>query len=187
VLSFSLAACGYTFQGSGSVLPPDVKSVYIPLAENSTTEIGLAELVTEALRERFERFGVLRVVESSANADAILKARILALKRGSSTVTSTTDTALQIESLLTISAELKRPSGNMLWRGDRVQARKVFGTTSNVVVTSSPEFAAGSLNEGDLSGLNSREIARGQESQVLEQLAEQVARQVYNDAVAPDF
>ena len=179
--------CGYTFQGSGSVLPEDVKNVYVPLAVNDTTEPGLARLVTEAMQERFERFGVVQVVDSLNQADAVLNTRIVSLSRNKRTVTSGTDTALQLDSVLTLAVNLRRTSGPLLWENKMIQARRTFGTSSNVVVTSSPGFASGGLNQGDLDALDSREIARGQEGQVLELLATQAARQVYTQAVEPDF
>lgn len=187
VLFLAFSGCGYAFQGSGSVLPEDVKSVYIPQAINDTTEPGLAQLVTEAMQERFERFGVVRIVDSLADADAVLNTRIVSLNRNKTTVTSGTDTALQFDSVLTIAASIQRTTGPLIWENRLIQARKTFGTASNVVVASSPGFAAGSLNQGDLAALNTREIARGQESQVLEDLAVQAARQVYMQAVEPDF
>lgn len=187
VLFLVLSGCGYAFQGSGSILPEDIKSVYIPQAVNDTTEPGLAQLVTEAMQERFERFGVVRLVDSLADADAVLNTRIISLNRNKTTVTSGTDTALQFDSVLTIAASIQRTTGPLIWQNRMIQARKTFGTASNVVVASSPEFAAGGLNQGDLAALNTREVARGQESQVLEDLAVQAARQVYMQAVEPDF
>ena len=133
--------CGYTFQGSGSVLPPDVTRITIPMVENNSTEPGIAEIVTEALRDRFERFGVITVVDNIQEADAVLKARIENVRRGTRTTTSSTDTDLQLDTTLVMSAELKRVSGPLLWRAANLSASRAFGTSSDVVVTSSANFA----------------------------------------------
>ena len=77
--------CGYTFHGGGSVLPPDVTKVMIPMVENNSTEPGLGAIVTEALRDQFERFGALSVVDSYGEADAVLDAKILEIKNNYTT------------------------------------------------------------------------------------------------------
>ncbi len=48
-------ACGYRFQGSGSILPKDINTVAIGLVDNETTIPGLGLELTEALRSEFER------------------------------------------------------------------------------------------------------------------------------------
>lgn len=187
VLTFSLFGCGYTFQGSGSVLPPDVKKVAIPLAINSTPEPGLALTLTEALRDRFERYGVIAIVDQVSQADAVLNARIINVERNTSTVTSNTATALQRSTTMTIAAELKRVTGPALWKSPALIVSQQFGTTSDVVVASSAGFAGGNIGSGDLGGLDNREISRGQEKQALEELSEEVARRIYEAAVLPEF
>lgn len=182
-----LTGCGYVFQGGGSALPPDIKYVQIPLAVNNTAEAGLSSVVTEALRDRFERFGVLFVVDDLSEADAVLETRIVKVQRETRTVTSNTDTDLQLESQLTLACQLRRVTGPVLWRNNNIMVSKAFGTTSDVVVTSSADFAQSSLNANDLAQLGSREVARGQEFDVFETLAEDAAKKVYNEAVAPDF
>lgn len=187
ILAVSLSACGYTFEGGGSILPSDIKVVAIPLVQNASTESSLTNVLTEALRDRFERYGVVSVVDDMDNADAILKARILKVTRSQRTSTSKTDTELQLDTTLTMAAELRRVTGQVLWRDNNIAVSKAFGTTSGVVVTSSPDFASGSLGAGDLGQLSNREVSRGQEQDALRALAEDVAQQIYNSAVAPDF
>jgi len=190
MLPFWLSSCGYTLQGGGSVLPPDVKRVYVPRVENSTTELALTELLTEALRDRFERFGVITVVDEMGEADAVLKARILKVARSTGSVTSNTDTALQLDTTVTIAAELRRITGPVLWRDTSLAVTKSYGAERSVVVTSSPDFASNSLNASDLDQLSqggSREVARGQEADAFSDIADETARLVYENAVAPDF
>lgn len=187
VIAGMLSSCGYTFQGSGSVLPADVKVIAIPLVQNASTESGLTTIFTEALRDRFERYGVVSVVDDANEADAVLRARILKVSRNQRTSTSRTDTELQLDTVLTLAAELRRVTGPVLWRDNNISVSKAFGTTSGVVVTSSPDFASGSLGSSDLGALENRELSRGQEQEALRDLAEQAAVQIYDSAVAPDF
>ena len=159
----------------------------MPIVENQSTEPGLAIVFTEALRDEFERFGVLQIVESIKDADAVLNATILRVKQETQTVTASEETALQLSTVMTISSELRRVSGPMLWSNDRLQVSKTFGTSSDVVVTSSADFAGSNLGASDLAALDTREISRGQEREALTDLSEQAAKKIYNEAVAPDF
>lgn len=186
-IGIGLSGCGYAFQGSGSILPADVKNVYIPRVENNSTESSLTSTLTEALRDRFERFGVVTVVEDINEADAVLKSRIIKISKSTRTVTSNTDATQQYDTTMTVGAELRRTTGAVLWRNPHFTVTKDFGTSSDIVVSSSADFAGGSLGASDLGGLDTREIARGQEQEALNDLAEQVAKKIYDEAVAPDF
>ncbi len=88
---------------------------------------------------------------------------------------------------MTIAADLKRVSGGTLWQAKDFVVSQTFGSTSNSVVTSSPEFSLGSIAASDLNNLDSREVSRGQERQALNDLSIQVAEKIYESAVLPDF
>lgn len=144
-------------------------------------------MLTEALRDEFERYGVLTVVEGNEQADAVLRSKITSVKRETRTVTSNTDTALQLTTVMRVAAELKRKNGTSLWRNKAVVVSKAFGTDQSAVVTTSAEFAGGSIGSSTLSSLDNRELSRGQEQQAFEDLSEQVARRIYSEAVLPEF
>jgi outer membrane lipopolysaccharide assembly protein LptE/RlpB len=181
------SACGYTFQGSGTVLPPDVKVIYIPRVENNSTELGLSDIVTEALREQFESYGIVSVVDRQSLADATLNVKILSLNRTTRTVQGGNDTATQMETTMALSGELRRTTGPLLWKSNSIRVAKGVGTDRSTVVTSSASFASGSISSTDLQQLSSREITRSQENEVLPNLAAEAARKIYDGAVAPDF
>jgi outer membrane lipopolysaccharide assembly protein LptE/RlpB len=188
IIGLSCSACGYTFQGSGSTLPEDVTSIHIPQVGNQSPETKFTKLLTESLRDRFDRYGVVTVLESPARADSLLEADIKQIERSTSTSTSSSDFALQNAITVTIAAQLKRrDTGQVLWANPNMTITKVYGAAGNTVVTSSPTFSAGSLNAQDLNALSDREIARGQEREVFAQISDQVALQVYEQAVMPEF
>ena len=187
LLTFSLFACGYSFQGSGSVLPDDVKTVGIRRTENKTTEPGLSLRFTEKLRSRFERYGAVKIVDIDKDPDAILVTAIEKIDNRVRDVTGTNDIALELELIMTISAELVTRSGRVLYRNKALQALETFGSVSDVVVTSSSQFAQGNISGDTLSSLSSREVARGQQSQVIEDVMDEAARRLYLEAVAEDF
>ena len=187
VVAMLVSSCGYTFRGSGSVLPADVKNIYIPRVENGSTELGLADVVTEALREEFDSYGTVSVVEKQGAADAVLKVVINEVKNTTSTVDPTTNTALQMDTTMIIGGELRRTTGQVLWRENNMKVSKGYAANQNVVVTTSPDFASGSISSSDLASLSSRDISRAQEAQALNNLASDAARMVYDKSVAPDF
>jgi outer membrane lipopolysaccharide assembly protein LptE/RlpB len=182
-----VSGCGYTFRGSGSSLPPDVKKIYIPSVENNSTQIGLGDVMTNALREEFESYGAVSVVERQSEADAVLKVQVVDVKQSTSATRSNSNTSLQMDTTMFVAGELRRVSGPLLWRENRIRVTKTYGADQSAVVTSSPDFASGSISSQDLAGLSSREISRGQEQDALGNLAVEAARQVYDKAVAPDF
>jgi len=187
LISLSLFGCGYTFQGGGSVLPPDVKTVFIPTVENQTSDSRFTALLTESLREQFERFGVITVVEEAATADAVLNVEVKKIDRAARSVTSGTDVVLQYDSIAQVWGELRRNNGAVLWRNPNMSVTKPFGVTGSTVVTSSSDFAKGGLDASTLASLSDLEVSRGQEQEALIDLAEEVAKSIYEDAVAPDF
>jgi outer membrane lipopolysaccharide assembly protein LptE/RlpB len=189
---FLLTGCGYQFQGSGSILPQNVKTVHVMQAENQTTEPGLTLQFTEALRSRFERYGVVRLVDSPGEADAVLRTVIKDVStrvRNTSGPTDSgpTDQELDQDLALTISAELKKRSGQTLWRNDRLKIYQSFAGVSGVVVTQSAQFAGSNLSAQQIRGLNNRELARGQKEIALNEALEESARRIYSEAVAEDF
>jgi len=181
------AGCGYSFQGSGSILPPDVKTVAIPLAENNTTEAGLGLRFTESLRSRFDRYGAVKVVENEDEADAILIAKVIDVQTEVSDTTSNTDIELESEVVLTVAAELRKKNGQLLYRNAKMSISDSAASVGDVVVTSSSQFAQSGIGSGTLDTLGSREVARGQGTQVVEDLIEEASRRIYLDAVAADF
>lgn len=187
MLCLALSACSYTFQGSGSVLPPDVKNIFIPKVQNNSTEMGVGEIVTEALREQFEAYGVVNVVDRQSQADAVLNVKINSLTRTTRTVLGGNDTAIQMETVMVLDGELRRTTGPLLWKNNLIRVSQGIGTAKTAVVTSSASFASGSISSSDLSQLSAREVTRSQQSEVIPNLAQDVARKIYDASVAPDF
>lgn len=187
VLFGCFVGCGYQLQGSGTSLPPDIKSVAIMPVENTTTEAGLGLQLTEGLISEFEQYGALQIVTDEREADAILRARVLKVGTRVESVTGSTDIELEQQLIMTVSAELRRQSGQLLWKNDALEAYQSFGSTSDVVVTTSSSFAQGGIGAAGLGELEGREVSRGQQQEAMEQLVEEVSRRVYLEAVSEDF
>jgi hypothetical protein len=163
-----------------------VQTVSIRVAQNDTTEPGLGLKLTEKLISRFERYGVVKVVQTRDEADAELITRVISVNTTTRDVTSD-DIALEQDLTMTISAELRRRNGQVLYRNPGLTTTESFAGTSDVVVTSGSDFQQGGIAAGSLGSLGSREVSRGQQDQVLEELLEETARRLYLDAVAAEF
>lgn len=182
-----LGSCGYQFQGSGTILPEDIRSVYIPLVQNDTPQPGLEQAFTESVRSRFEQYGALKVVDELDQADAIFRVRVTDIDTETRDVTGQSDIELEVELQLVVAAELRRRTGQLLWRNPSFSRSDVFSTVSDTVVTSSAAFAQSGIGAGDLGTLEARELSRGQAREVLENLIEEVSRGLYLEAVADSF
>ena len=187
VLSAVVSGCGFQFQGSTSILPPDVKKIAIARVENDTTYSTAGFRLQEELRSQFERYGVVEVVDEPRFADATLYAKITNTDSRTRNVTSQTDVAIDEELFMTVSADLRRKNGQTLYRDGNILTTESFASVADTVVTSSSSFAQGNINADTLNSLGQREISRGQEDQSIEDMIAETARKVYLNAVAAGF
>jgi hypothetical protein len=80
VLGIISGCAGYGFRGSVNNLPPDIKTVSIPVFLNESIEPGVEVIFANALIYEFNRSQALRVVsESEAQAQIIGKIRSIAI------------------------------------------------------------------------------------------------------------
>ncbi len=182
-----VTGCGYSFQGSTTILPSSVRKVFVAQVKNNSTDARLAVLVTEALRDRFDRGGVITLVDSIDDADAVLTASIKRVDGGAVTSTSTTNQALQVNNTLVLSAELRRLNGQILWNNPSLVVNRYSAATRSAVQTSTGDFASTGLLASDVVGLNDREVARSQQQSVYGPLVDEAARRVFEESVGPDF
>ena len=70
----TLLSCAYTVRTSS--LPPHLKTVAIPVFENSTTEYRLEQELTTAVIDRFVRNNQLKVVDERS-ANAVLRGKVI--------------------------------------------------------------------------------------------------------------
>ena len=76
VVAFVLVQGGCAHYQLGSMLPPDLRSVYVPTFENLTNEPFLEAEATKAVIEQIQLDGSLKVADES-NADARLDVTII--------------------------------------------------------------------------------------------------------------
>ena len=76
IFPFIIGCIYYSMAGS---IPPHIKSIFIPLAENQTTEFGMSEAVTDNMVNKFTEENILRL-DSENQADSILRGKIVRVK-----------------------------------------------------------------------------------------------------------
>lgn len=72
-LAALIGGCGYSAHGT---LPPEIKTIAVPIFQNLTREPAVEGLITRAVVEAFSTNGRLRVV-SAAEADAVLDGEVV--------------------------------------------------------------------------------------------------------------
>ena len=123
--ALALPGCGYNFRGQTSSLPPDVRTIAIPVFENRTGELRIEGTFTNELLERFTRSQILRVV-SEGQADAVLKGIIVSADVEDVTYT-TSDTSSRRRITIALDARLlRRSNGEALWEGRNIRRRRTF-------------------------------------------------------------
>ena len=101
------------------------------------------------------------------------------------------DVAVDQDLTMTLSAELRRKNGQLLYKNTNLTVSESFAGISSVVVTGSSSFAQGNIDAGTLNALgqqaSSVAVAQGQQAQVLDDLIEESSRKLYLESVAADF
>jgi hypothetical protein len=115
VLMCLLAGCGYRFEGSGESTYPAIRTVFVDVFANRTSEAYAENIFRTAFISRFVQDGRFKLAASRGEADAVLRGTVknlqtypLAYKAGN----------LSAEDRLTVALGLsfeERASGRILW------------------------------------------------------------------------
>jgi hypothetical protein len=115
LLFLLLAGCGYRFEGGGESIHPAIRTVFVDVFANRTSEAYAENIVRTAFINRFIQDGRFKLARSRGEADAVFRGTVknlltspLAYKAGN----------LSAEDRLTITLELffeERQSGRILW------------------------------------------------------------------------
>jgi len=135
-LVWTAAGCGYQFAGSGS-FPAGVKTIYIALFENRTTETGIETVFTDDMIDEFIRRNEEGVASDRENADAVLSGVVayMTVETISRTDASTSD---ERRVTMTLALKLTNRQNRIVWAGNvseneayPVVAGDRFGTDRN--------------------------------------------------------
>jgi outer membrane lipopolysaccharide assembly protein LptE/RlpB len=130
VLGVLLSACGYRFAG-GEPFPEGIRTLFIPVLENRTTETGVEQTFTDDLRQEFIRYdrfrdrhraeGVLTGVVSAMRIDPVSR-------RGS-------DVTLEQRVIITLNFTLSAADGRVVWSAENVSDNETYPVAADKLVT----------------------------------------------------
>ncbi len=132
---FLLSGCGYHFQGAGTGLPPEIRTIAIPMFGNRTLETGVETEVTRALTAKFVSAARLQVTEK-ASADALLTGTVQGIENYPIGVSGgTIQSATQYRFAVTVAMTLSQPStGKVLWKGQMTEYR-IYSVAASLAAT----------------------------------------------------
>ena len=177
LVGFTVAGCGYQFAEQNTVLPEDIRTVYIEPFVDRTRDVGLGQEVTSAVRSEFYRVGQLRIVDRVEEADAIVSGVIRSLQSHVLSV-NRRDSVLQYEAILTSEVTLRRrePSA-VLWR-QVLNFAEVYSGSRAAIVTTSSDFRRGTLDTLDVRRMTDVQLTESEARQTREQLINRFAREL---------
>lgn len=130
-LALGLLGCGYTLAGKASNIPEDIREVYVEPLENATSRSQVEQILTQAITEELVTRRRFSIVNSAAEADAILGGTVLDF--GVRPVTFDSDgLATNFEIVITADMAFKRvPSaaedeGEAIWSNARYIFREDY-------------------------------------------------------------
>ena len=75
-LAAGFAACGYRLRGTGSSLPPGIRTICVPVFKNQTTRYEIDVKLTQAVINELVARGKVKISADPAAADAVLEGEI---------------------------------------------------------------------------------------------------------------
>jgi hypothetical protein len=185
LLAVVFVGCGYHFAGEQIGLPADIHSLSVGTLVNRSREHGLEKTLAFALEREIHERGHFRMIEDPGGGDAVLSGTIHEL-RIRPVAFDSNDIAVQYEIALTLDFTLTRKDdGRVLWHVRGLQESDQYSANPSVVVTTSPQFQHGTLNESDVQNpeLSAIQLAETERRRAVARLLNQAVRDVYNQMV----
>ncbi len=191
-------ACGYHLAGTQVQLPADIRSVAVGEIENATAEHGWEKMLSFAFEREITWRRQLRWEPDPLRGDAVISGRVRSVSVKPVAFNSR-DQAVQYQVSAVVDLTLsRRDNGDVLWQSEGLRVVGEYVTNANVIVTSAAAFQLQPLDAANLrdpqwnpqSAVDREaihvQLAEGEKRQLLERLAQQLARDAYN-AMIEDF
>jgi outer membrane lipopolysaccharide assembly protein LptE/RlpB len=133
LILFGIGGCGYHTLGAATHLPPNVKTVQVPVFATRTDSSGAETAMTEAVIRELETRTRFRVTsDSRADADAVLEGTIL--KQATTPLTYNSSTQQTSSFIITIvaSVTLTARDGKILYQNKNYVFREQYQATTNL-------------------------------------------------------
>jgi outer membrane lipopolysaccharide assembly protein LptE/RlpB len=131
LLGFS--GCGYHTLGAATHLPPDVRTLSVPLFATQTESYRSETVMTQAVIREFATRTRLRVTpDTSADADAVLHGTILKETVAPLTYNSSTQQSSSFLITMVVSVTLTNRDGQVLYENKNYVYRQQYQSTSDL-------------------------------------------------------
>ncbi len=130
--SVFLPACGYRLSGTGSSLPPHLKTIAIPVLQNKSSEPTIHARLTETIRRAFLTDGRLKLVDDPAKANLLLHG-ILNFYDIRAVTFDTSDRATEYWVYLGVEVEVEDQVKKRIFQKENLRTRWDYRPTSSVV------------------------------------------------------
>jgi len=130
LLSLFFSACGYRFTGRGG-LPQGIKTVYIPMLENRTSETGAENIFTNDLIYEFTKNSE---AASKDKADAYLSGTIKSMSIDTISHRGT-HTSLERRVKITLDLKLTDADGKVVWVAKDISENEEYDVMSDKLNT----------------------------------------------------
>lgn len=128
-----LAGCGYHTLGAATHLPPDVRTLSVPVFATRTNAYRTETVMTGAVIREFATRSRFRVTPSeSGQADAILRGTILKESVEPYTYNASTQQSSSFLITVVVSVELKTRDGHLLYKNDHYVFRQQYQSTTDL-------------------------------------------------------
>jgi outer membrane lipopolysaccharide assembly protein LptE/RlpB len=129
-LLLALAGCGYHTLGAATHLPPDVRTLSVPVFATRTEANGTETMMTSAvIREFAARTGFKVTPASDSGADAVLHGTILKQVVTPLTYNSNTQQSSSFVITIVVSVTLNARDGRVLYKNDNYTYREQYQST----------------------------------------------------------
>ncbi len=128
-----LSGCGYHSLGAATHLPPDVKTLAVPVFATRTESNRTATVMTQAVIREFATRTRLRVTaNANGDADAVLHGTILKEAVSPLTYNSTTQQSSSYLITVVLSVTLTGQDGKILYENKNYGYRQQYQSTTNL-------------------------------------------------------
>jgi outer membrane lipopolysaccharide assembly protein LptE/RlpB len=156
-----LLSCGYRVAGRGERLPPDIKTIAVPIFVNQSSTFRIEQKLSAAISREFLERTRFRITPNPTGADAVLKGTIKDVRSGVITFDLTTGRASSLQIQVTADVKL-----------EDLHSKKVVYANPNFVFREEYQVSqtTSGLFEEDQAALDrlSRDVARTLVTDVLE-------------------
>ena len=145
---FLFSGCGYHLVGTGNTLPPHLKTIYISVFKNTSSQPEIHRELTSAVLESFINDGRLEVTKKD-NADLIMDATLTYYKQrnvafGSEDLVS--NIIVEVEIDLIVTDQVK----NKIFMKEKFKTQWDYKSTTNIAATERARLEALDLGFEDL-------------------------------------